>query len=225
MPIETLDELLLEEIKDLYDAEKQITRALPKLTKAASSPELKAAFTEHLEQTKGQIARLEEVFGHLGSKPKSKPCLAMKGLVEEGQEQAQEDAEGPIMDLMLIGAAQKVEHYEISGYGTVRTIAEAIGNREVADLLRQTEEEEGETDKKLTAIAAKLVEEANAGSGDDEEEGEEEDEDEIDSEDEDAEEGDDDEDEDEDEEEEEEKPAKPVKQAPAKKKAPATKKR
>ena len=164
MPIESLEELLVEEIKDLYDAEKQITKALPKLAKAASSPDLKAAFTKHLEQTKGQIARLEEVFGHLGQKPKSKPCLAMKGLVEEGQEQTQEDAEGIIMDLMLIGAAQKVEHYEISGYGTVRTLAEAIGNDQVAALLRQTEEEEAETDKKLTAIAAQLVQEADAES-------------------------------------------------------------
>lgn len=170
MPTETLDELLEAELKDLYDAEKQITKALPKLAKAASSPELKQAFTEHLEQTKGQISRLEEVFGHLGVKPKSKPCLAMKGLVEEGQEQAQEDAEGPIKDLMLIGAAQKVEHYEISGYGTVRTIAEAIGNQEVANLLRQTEEEEGATDKKLTGIASQLLEEANAGSDEDEDE-------------------------------------------------------
>jgi ferritin-like metal-binding protein YciE len=106
MPIETLEDLLLEEIKDLYDAEKQITKALPKLAKAASSPDLKAAFTEHLEQTKGQITRLEEVFGYLGRKPKSKPCLAMKGLIEEGQEQTQEDAEGSIKDLMLIGAAE-----------------------------------------------------------------------------------------------------------------------
>ncbi len=203
MPIETLDKLLEEEIKDLYDAEKQITKALPKLAKAASNPDLKAAFTEHLEQTKGQIARLEEVFGHLGVKPKSKPCAAMKGLIEEGQEQTQEDAEGPFMDLMLIGAAQKVEHYEISGYGTVRTIAEAMGNQEVADLLRQTEEEEAETDKKLTAIAAQLLEEANAG-GDEEEEDDEEFEDDEEGEEED---------------EEEEEPAPTKKAAPAKKKS------
>ena len=174
MPIETLEELLLEEIKDLYDAEKQITRALSKLAKAATNADLKAAFTEHLEQTKGQVTRLEEVFGHLGQKPKSKPCLAMKGLIEEGEEQTQEDAEGPIMDLMLIGAAQKVEHYEISGYGTVRTLAEAIGNDEVAGLLRQTEEEEAETDRKLTQIASQLVEEVNGESEEEEGGGEEE---------------------------------------------------
>ena len=202
MPIESLEKLLEEELKDLYDAEKQITKALPKLAKAASSPDLKAAFTEHLEQTKGQVARLEEVFGHLGVKPKSKPCAAMKGLIEEGQEQTQEDAEGPIMDLMLIGAAQKVEHYEISGYGTVRTIAEAIGNQEVADLLRQTEEEEAETDRKLTGIAAQLIEEANEGSEEEEEdEGEFEDDEEV-----------------EDEEEEEEPVPAKKKAAPAKKK-------
>ncbi len=202
MPIETLEELLLEEIKDLYDAEKQITKALPKLVKAASSPELKAAFTEHLEQTKGQIVRLEEVFEHLGEKPKSKPCLAMKGLVEEGQSQTQEDADGHIMDLMLIGAAQKVEHYEISGYGTVRTLAEAIGHDEIAALLRQTEEEEAETDRKLTGIASQIVESA---SGDSEEDEEEEEDGEFD-------------DEDDDEESEEEEPLH-VKPGPAKKTA------
>jgi ferritin-like metal-binding protein YciE len=177
MPIETLEDLLLEEIKDLYDAEKQITKALPKLAKAASSPDLKAAFTEHLEQTKGQITRLEEVFGYLGRKPKSKPCLAMKGLIEEGQEQTQEDAEGSIKDLMLIGAAQKVEHYEVSGYGTVRTLAEGIGNEEVASLLRQTEEEEAETDRKLTGIAAQLMQEVDGVSEEEEDEEEELDED------------------------------------------------
>jgi ferritin-like metal-binding protein YciE len=163
MPIETLEKLLEEEIKDLYDAEKQLTKALPKMAKAASDQELKDGILEHLEQTKGHVTRLEEVFGLLGIKPKGKPCAAMKGLIEEGSETTQEDAEGPIMDLMIIAAAQKVEHYEISGYGTVRTIAEQIGNQEVADLLRETEEEEAETDKKLTEVAMRLMEEANEG--------------------------------------------------------------
>jgi ferritin-like metal-binding protein YciE len=163
MPIETLEKLLEEEIKDLYDAEKQLTKALPKMAKAASDQELKDGFLEHLEQTKGHVTRLEEVFGLLGIKPKGKPCAAMKGLIEEGSETMQEDAEGPIMDLMIIAAAQKVEHYEISGYGTVRTIAEQIGNQEVADLLRETEDEEAETDKKLTEVAMRLMEEANEG--------------------------------------------------------------
>jgi ferritin-like metal-binding protein YciE len=174
MPIETLDELLIEEIKDLYDAEKQLTKALPKMAKAASSPDLKAAFTDHLEQTKGHVTRLETVFEHLGVKPKGKPCAAMKGLIEEGQEQTQADAEGAIMDLMLIAAAQKVEHYEISGYGSVRAMAETIGNDEVADLLRQTEDEEAEADEKLTGIAETLLQEANSSADEEEEEEEEE---------------------------------------------------
>jgi ferritin-like metal-binding protein YciE len=173
MPIDSLDALLLEGIRDLYDAEKQLTKALPKLAKASDSQDLKAAFTEHLEQTKGHVSRLESVFEHLGVKAKGKPCAAMKGLVEEGQEQTQEDAEGPYMDLLLIAAAQKVEHYEISGYGSMRAIAEAVGNEDVADLLRQTEEEESETDEKLTGIAEGLMAEIG-DSGEEEEEGDEE---------------------------------------------------
>jgi ferritin-like metal-binding protein YciE len=163
MAIETLEKLLEEEIKDLYDAEKQLTRALPKMAKAASDEELKGGFLEHLEQTKGHVTRLEQVFELLKMKPKGKPCAAMKGLIEEGSEATQEDAEGSIMDLMIVAAAQKVEHYEISGYGTVRAIAEQIGNHEVADLLRETEEEEAETDERLTEIAERLMEEMNEG--------------------------------------------------------------
>ena len=175
MPTESLEQLLEESIKDLYDAEKQLVKALPKMAKAASNPELKAAFTEHLEQTKEHQTRLEQVFEHLGVKPKAKPCKAMKGLIEEGQEQIGEDAEGAIKDLMLITAAQKVEHYEMSGYGSVRALAEAIGNQDVADLLQQTEDEEAEADQKLTEIAATLIEEAgDTGEEEDEEDGEEE---------------------------------------------------
>lgn len=172
MPTESLEQLLVEEIKDLYDAEKQLTKALPKMAKAATDAELKAGFLKHLDQTKGHVARLEEVFGHLGLKPKSKPCAAMKGLVEEGSETIQEDAEAPFLDLMLIAAAQKVEHYEISGYGTARAIAEAMGNEEVAALLKETEDEEGDTDKKLTAIAERLMGEVGGmeEEADDEEE-------------------------------------------------------
>src|SRR5260370_5743453 len=157
MPVQTLDELLIEEIKDLYDAEKQLTKALPKMAKAATNADLKAAFTEHLEQTKGHVSRLEAVFDALSEKPKTKACAAMKGLIEEGQEQTQEDAQDAVLDLMLIAAAQKVEHYEISGYGTVRALAEAVGSDAVADLLRQTEEEEIETDSRLTEIAEDLM--------------------------------------------------------------------
>jgi ferritin-like metal-binding protein YciE len=170
MPVQTLEALLIEEIKDLYDAEKQLIKALPKMAKAATHAELKAGFTEHLEQTKGHVTRLEEVFEALGEKPKAKPCAAMKGLIEEGQEQTQQDAEGAIMDLMLIAAAQKVEHYEISGYGTVRAIAEAIGNDAAADLLRQTEEEEAETDSRLTEMAQELMTQVIAGGENQEEE-------------------------------------------------------
>jgi ferritin-like metal-binding protein YciE len=161
MPVQTLDELLIEEIKDLYDAEKQLTKALPKMAKAATNPDLKAAFTEHLEQTKGHVSRIEAVFEALGEKPKTKPCAAMKGLIEEGQEQTQADAQGAVLDLMLIAAAQKVEHYEISGYGTVRALAEMIGSEAAVDLLRETQEEEIETDSRLTEIAEGLMSKVN----------------------------------------------------------------
>ncbi len=213
MPTETLEQLLEESIKDLYDAEKQLVKALPKLAKAATNPELKAAFTEHLEQTKGHQTRLEQVFEHLGVKAKSKPCKAMKGLIEEGQEQISEDAEGAIKDLMLITAAQKVEHYEMSGYGSVRTLAEAIGNQDVVDLLQQTEDEETEADQKLTEIAASLIEEAGDTGGEDDEEEE------------DTEEDEEDDNGEEDEEVEEEEEPVPVKTAPAARKQAATKKK
>ena len=170
MPTETLEQLLEESLKDLYDAEKQLVKALPQMAKAATNPELKAAFTDHLEQTKGHQQRLEQVFEHLGVKAKSKPCAAMKGLIKEGSEQIGEDAEGPIKDLMLIVAAQKVEHYEISGYGSVRTLAEAIGNEDVVDLLQQTEDEESDADQKLTEIASTLIEESRGEASDEDEE-------------------------------------------------------
>jgi ferritin-like metal-binding protein YciE len=166
VPVETLDELLEESLRDLLDAEKQLTKALPKMAKAATSPELKTAFTAHLEQTRGHHARLEQAMELLGFKARGKACAAMKGLIQEGQEQIEEDADGAIKDLMLITAAQKVEHYEISGYGTVRALAEALGNAEVADLLKQTEDEEGDTDKKLTSIATTLIEEFSYASED-----------------------------------------------------------
>ena len=209
MTIDTLDGLLEEQIKDLYDAEKQLTKALPKLAKAASDQELKAAFSEHLEQTKGQVSRLEQVFELLEKKAKSKPCAAMKGLVEEGQETISEDASPEMKDCMLIASAQRAEHYEIAAYGTVRTIAEMMGNQEVVDLLQQTLEEEEETDAKLSEISKRILSEAGE-EGEDEEEDEEE--------------GDEDlEDEDgEDEEDEEEEVAKP---APAKKKAAPAKRK
>lgn len=208
MTIDTLDSLLEEQLKDLYDAEKQLSKALPKMAKASKDQDLKNCYTEHLEQTKGQILRLEQVFELLEKKAKSKPCAAMKGLVEEGQETIGEDASDEMKDCMLIASSQRAEHYEMAAYGTVRTIAEMMGNQEVADLLQQTLEEEEQTDAKLTEISKRILSAAT-------EEGEEDEESEDDEleEDEEA-----DEDEDLEEEDEEEEAPKP---AAAKKKAPA----
>jgi len=214
MTIDTLDGLLEEQLKDLYHAEKQLTKALPKMAKAASDPELKSAFTEHLKQTKGQVARIEQVFELLEKKAKAKPCAAMKGLVEEGQETIQQDASDEMKDCMLIASAQRAEHYEIAAYGTVRTIAEALGNQEVVDLLHQTLEEEKETDAKLSQISRRILAEA----GGETEEEDESDEDEVDESDE-EDEGDEEEEEDDDED------KKSFSPAPAKKKAPAPAKR
>src|SRR5512132_3561976 len=154
-----LQELLVEEMRDLYDAEKQLTKALPRMAKAASYQELREAFTQHLEVTRNQVTRIEQAFEILGERAKSKPCKAMKGLVEEGQEIMTEHERGPMLDAALIGASQKVEHYEISGYGTVRALAKALGQREVADLMDQTAKEEGQTDKLLTQIALQMLKE------------------------------------------------------------------
>ena len=169
--ITTLEDLLVEELKDLFDAENQLTRALPKMAKAATSPELKAAFEEHLEVTKQQVQRLTQVFEELGKPAKGKRCEAMKGLITEGRELMEEDILPEILDAGLIGAAQRVEHYEMAGYGTVRTMAEVLGHREAARLLDQTLKEEGEADKKLTMIAKKCVNvrALNASSSEEEE--------------------------------------------------------
>jgi ferritin-like metal-binding protein YciE len=159
---QTLEDAFIEELRDLYDAEKQLVKALPKMAKAAHSEELRTAFREHLEVTKTQAQRLEQIFEMLGQKARSKPCKGMKGLIEEGQELIEEDsgAEENIADLDLIAAAQKVEHYEISGYGTARTFAQAIGRKDAAQLLDETAKEEGEADKKLTQLAKSLYKEA-----------------------------------------------------------------
>ncbi len=157
---QTLEDAFVEQIRDLYDAEKQLVRALPKMAKGCNSAELRAAFQEHLEVTKGQVQRLEQVFEMLGQKARSKACKAMKGLVEEGQETLQEDMEENLLDLSLICAAQKVEHYEIAGYGTVRTWAQSMGNRDAAALLEQTLKEEEAADKKLTQVAKMLYKQA-----------------------------------------------------------------
>lgn len=158
-----LEELLVEEMKDLLHAEGQLVKALPKMAKAAHNPELKQAFQKHLEETKGHVERLKAAFELLGARAKAKPCQAMQGLVAEGSETIQEGKEKDeaIADLALVAAAQKVEHYEISGYGTLRAVAEQIGNQKVAKLLAQTLAEEEKTDKLLTQLTPPLLEEAN----------------------------------------------------------------
>lgn len=162
--LETLQDLLIHNIKDLYSAENQLVKALPKMAKAATDPDLKAGFTAHLEETKVHVTRLEEVAELLGASPRGLSCKAMKGLVEEGAEAIEEEAEPSIKDLALIAAAQKVEHYEISGYGTARALAETIGNKQVVKLLKTTEDEEGATDKKLTSAAEKIMSSASVGA-------------------------------------------------------------
>lgn len=158
----SLQELLLDEMKDLYDAEHRITKALPKLAKKATSPELADAFTTHLKQTEGHIKRLEKAFSLLGEKAKRKTCKAMKGLMEEGEEVLKEPMENHVKDAALIASAQRVEHYEMAGYGCVRTFASLLGHSDVADLLQQTLDEEGETDHLLTRIAESTINPAAA---------------------------------------------------------------
>jgi ferritin-like metal-binding protein YciE len=166
----TLEDLLLDQLKDLYNAENQLTKALPKMAKAATNPELKKAFQTHLAQTEEHVSRLEEVFEAIGETAKGKLCHAMKGLIEEGSEAIKEDATPEVKDAALIAAAQRVEHYEIAGYGTVRTYAESLGHEAAAKLLQKTLDEEGETDKLLTKIAETAVNAAAEQSGDEEEE-------------------------------------------------------
>jgi ferritin-like metal-binding protein YciE len=157
MEMNSLQDLFIHELKDLYNAETQLTKALPKMARAATDPDLKQAFETHFAETEAQIERLEKIFEKLDENPKGKKCKAMEGLIEEGKELMAEDAEAAVMDAGLIAAAQKVEHYEIAGYGTVRTYAEMLGNREAARLLQQTLDEEGNTDKKLTALAMQCI--------------------------------------------------------------------
>jgi len=158
-----LKELLIDELQDIYHAEGQLVKALPKMAKAANSSELKEAFQNHLTETQGQVRRLNQAFELLGEKAKGKVCKGMQGLVEEGQEAITDgkEKEDPIADLALIGAAQRVEHYEISAYGTARTIAEQLGQDEVVQLLEQTLEEEKNADETLSKIAGPLLEESN----------------------------------------------------------------
>jgi ferritin-like metal-binding protein YciE len=156
MEHQALKELYIDELKDIYNAENQLVKALPKMAKAASSAELRTGFEEHLEQTRGHVQRLEQIFKELGEKPSGKKCKGMEGLVAEGQEMMGEDFEDDLMDAALISAAQRVEHYEIAAYGTVRTYAELLGEDTAAQLLEQTLEEEKETDQKLTDMASEI---------------------------------------------------------------------
>jgi ferritin-like metal-binding protein YciE len=156
MPEQGLKDLYIDELKDLYSAETQLVKALPKMAKGAASDELRKGFEEHLEQTTGHVARLEQIFEALGESPRGKKCKGMEGLIEEGSEVLDEDYEGNILDAALIGAAQRVEHYEIAGYGTVRAMAESLGETEHVTLLTQTLDEEKETDEKLTELAEEI---------------------------------------------------------------------
>jgi ferritin-like metal-binding protein YciE len=156
MKQETLKALFIEQIQDIYDAEKQLVKALPKMAKAADSEELAEAIRAHLAETEGHVSRLEEVFGIVGAPAKAKPCNAMKGLIKEGDETVQEQEKGSLRDLGIIAAAQRVEHYEISAYGTARTLAEQLSIDEASELLRETEDEEANADETLTNIAMSL---------------------------------------------------------------------
>lgn len=150
---ETFHEHFIEELQDIYHAENQLTKALPKMAKAASTPKLKAGFEKHLQETKGHIARLEQAFKLLDEPVKAKPCEAMKGLIKEGAEAIEDHDKGLVRDVALIGAAQRVEHYEIAAYGTVHAMAVLMKHTAVAKLLQKTLDEEGATDKKLTAVS------------------------------------------------------------------------
>jgi ferritin-like metal-binding protein YciE len=171
--LSSLEDLLVHELQDIYHAEGQILKALPKMVKAASHPELKTAFEEHRVQTEGQVVRLEQAFKLLGVPVKGKKCDGMAGLLEEGKKTMAEDAEPSVLDAALIASAQKVEHYEIAAYGCVCTYAEMLGYEQVHELLGQTLDEEEETDQRLTALAETVIN-LDAEAGDAAEEAEEE---------------------------------------------------
>jgi ferritin-like metal-binding protein YciE len=156
MKVTTVEQLLVEELKDLYSAENQITKTLPKMVETASSMELKSAFEHHLKETQGQIERLEKAFKILGTTPKSKTCDGMKGILVEGSEMLHETPAGDIRDVVLISAAQRVEHYEMAAYGSVHAYASELDQPEIAEPLQETLEEEKAADKKLTEIAQKI---------------------------------------------------------------------
>jgi ferritin-like metal-binding protein YciE len=162
MDLNSLRDLFIDELRDLYDAENQITEALPKLIEKAQFPELKSALQEHLEVTRGQIRRLETIFERLNEKPTGESCKGMKGLIKEGDDMATRDGSQSVIDAAIISAAQRVEHYEMAGYGTVRTYAELLGENEFANLLQQTLDEEKEADQTLSQIAKTINVQARA---------------------------------------------------------------
>ena len=163
--MQTLRELLIDEMADILNAEKQLVRALPKMARAAESEQLKSAIEQHLEETREQVRRVEQAFEALGERPKSKKCDAMEGLITEGDHLLEEDFEGAVLDAGLIAAAQKVEHYEIATYGTLCTWAEVLGENSALRLLKQNMSEEEATDKRLTDIAIQINQEAAVGAG------------------------------------------------------------
>lgn len=165
MSLDSLQSLFLEELKDVYHAEKQLLQALPRLAKAAGSPELQQAFTNHLAETEGHVERLERILKDLGQPARGKRCKGMEGLVEEGKEIMEEEGETSVIDAALIAAAQRVEHYEIAAYGCLRTYAQLLGNQSAVKLLAQTLAEEEAADKKLTAIGERSVNAEAAAAG------------------------------------------------------------
>ena len=168
MKLDNLKELYVSELKDLYSAENQLLKALPKMSKAASSAALKQGFDKHLKETKVHVERLETIFEALGESPKGKKCKAMEGLVEEGSEVIEEDATDDVRDAALIAAAQRVEHYEMAGYGCVRTYAQLLGETKAMKLLQTTLDEEGKTDQALTKLAEKINVDAEDDSDEEE---------------------------------------------------------
>ena len=163
LKLDSLRDLLMEELRDLYSAETQLLDALPKMAKAANSNQLKSAFSHHLEETREHVSRLERIFQQIGEKPSGETCEAMKGLIKEGETLVKAEGEPDVRDAGLIGAAQRVEHYEIAGYGTARSLAGRLGEGQIAETLQKTLNEEAEADKKLTAIAESQVNVAASG--------------------------------------------------------------
>jgi ferritin-like metal-binding protein YciE len=170
MALDTLQDLFLNELKDIYHGEKQLVRALPRMAKAAQSPDLQAAFTKHLRETEGHVQRLEQIFERLGERAVGKRCKGIEGIVEEGKDIMEEDGEEAVLDAALIAAAQRVEHYEIASYGCLITYAGLLGDRNVEKLLKQTLGEEEATDKALTALGEGGINQAAVAAGQAEEE-------------------------------------------------------